>query len=71
VGAKEEAMTFFRGPVAGAAGKPGRPSRWNKLALDYRLVWLSRLFDWRDALVIVKPETVIGRHRQGFSLLWC
>src|SRR5262245_57882405 len=26
--------------------------------------------DWRSALVIVKPETVIGRHRQGFRLFW-
>jgi transposase InsO family protein len=26
--------------------------------------------DWRSALVIVKPETVIGWHRQGFRLFW-
>ena len=25
---------------------------------------------WRTALVIVKPETVIARHRQGFRLWW-
>src|SRR4051794_34827244 len=25
---------------------------------------------WRTALVIVKPETVIAWHRQGFRLLW-
>jgi hypothetical protein len=30
-------------------------------------VWLSRLWSsWRSALIIVKPETVIGWHRQGF-----
>jgi putative transposase len=34
------------------------------------LVWLSRAFDWRDALVIVKPATLIGWHRKGFRLLW-
>ena len=34
-------------------------------------VWLSRLWsDWRSALVIVKPETVIRWHRQGFKLYW-
>jgi putative transposase len=34
-------------------------------------VWLSRIWnDWRAALVIVKPETVIAWHRQGFSLFW-
>ncbi|MBM3747398.1 MAG: transposase family protein [Acidobacteria bacterium] len=33
--------------------------------------WLSRLWaDWRAALVIVKPETVIAWHRQGFRLFW-
>ena len=26
--------------------------------------------DWRSALVIVKPETVIGWHRKGFRLFW-
>ena len=31
-----------------------------------RSVW-SR---WRDALVIVKPETVVGWHRAGFRLYW-
>ncbi len=34
-------------------------------------VWLSRIWlDWRSALVIVKPETVITWHRQGFKLYW-
>src|SRR5215510_9379930 len=34
-------------------------------------VWLSRLWPgWRSALRIVKPETVIAWHRQGFRLYW-
>ncbi len=34
-------------------------------------VWLSRLWnDWRSTLLIVKPETVIAWHRQGFRLYW-
>src|SRR6202795_1678068 len=34
-------------------------------------VWLSRLWSgWQSALVIVKPETVIAWHRQGFRLYW-
>jgi putative transposase len=34
-------------------------------------VWLSRVWaDWRSALVIVKPETVIAWHRKGFRLFW-
>jgi len=26
--------------------------------------------DWQSALLIVKPETVIGWHRKGFRLFW-
>src|SRR4051794_14756568 len=34
-------------------------------------VWLSRVWaDWRSALVVVKPETVIAWHRKAFSLFW-
>lgn len=38
-----------------------------------RLLWvlLSRFLpNWREMLVIVKPETVIGWHRKGFRLYW-
>jgi hypothetical protein len=32
---------------------------------------LSRAWaDWRSALIIVKPETVIAWHRKGFRLFW-
>ena len=34
-------------------------------------VWLSRIWpDWRSCLVIVKPDTVIKWHHQGFKLYW-
>ncbi|MGB5415258.1 MAG: integrase core domain-containing protein [Polyangiales bacterium] len=34
-------------------------------------VALSRLWtNWRHALILVKPETVIGWHRKGFKLYW-
>ena len=33
--------------------------------------WMSILWpDWRSALIIVKPETVIRWHRQGFRIYW-
>ena len=35
-----------------------------------RLVLLSRLFDWRDALVVVRPETWLRWHRNAWKLLW-
>jgi hypothetical protein len=31
---------------------------------------LSRWFEWRDALVVVQPDTLIRWHRQGFRLFW-
>jgi hypothetical protein len=31
---------------------------------------LSRWFDWRSALVVVQPETLIRWHRAGFRLWW-
>jgi hypothetical protein len=34
------------------------------------LAWLSRLCDWRSALVVVCPQTVIRWHRAGWRLLW-
>jgi putative transposase len=44
-----------------------------KLTSGDRLLWicLSRLWcDWRSALAIVKPETVVAWHRKGFRLFW-
>src|ERR1700756_1460233 len=39
-------------------------------AARFSLALWSQLFNWRPALVIVKPETLIGWHRQGFKLFW-
>jgi len=44
-----------------------------KLTAGDRLLWigLSRIWrDWRSALAIVKPETVVAWHRAGFRLFW-
>ena len=46
--------------------KPRRATNGIRLVM----VWLSRWFDWRSALRIVKPETFIRWHRQGFRLFW-
>jgi transposase InsO family protein len=34
------------------------------------LALLSRLFDWRDALAVARPETLIRWHRAGWRLFW-
>ncbi len=50
-----------------------RSTRHPKLRRGDRIfwVWLSTLWGgWRDALLIVQPETVVKWHRQGFKLYW-
>src|SRR5208337_568610 len=39
-------------------------------ATRIRLALLSRFFNWRDALVVVHPETMIRWHRAGWRLFW-
>jgi putative transposase len=34
------------------------------------LALLSRFFNWREALVVVRPETMIRWHRAGWKLFW-
>ena len=34
------------------------------------MAFLSQRFDWRDALVIVQPQTLMRWHRQRFRTLW-
>src|SRR5437879_9842316 len=34
------------------------------------LAILSRFFNWRDALVVVRPETMIRWHRAGWKPFW-
>jgi putative transposase len=50
-----------------------RTAKLPRLRPQDRLFWatLSSLWkDWRSALLIVKPETVVKWHRQGFQLFW-
>jgi len=46
--------------------KPRRADNPTRLTL----VLLSRWFDWRSALTIVKPKTLVAWHRRGFRLFW-
>lgn len=39
-------------------------------ATRWLMATLSRMFQWRDALVNVKPDTLIRWHRRGFRLFW-
>lgn len=39
-------------------------------ATRFTMAMLAKHFDWRDALVIVKPRTLVRWHRLGFRMLW-
>jgi hypothetical protein len=39
-------------------------------SIRFTLGQLCRFFDWRHALVVVKPDTLIRWHRKGFRLFW-
>jgi putative transposase len=46
-----------------------RPRRLTNAA-RHSLVFWSRFFEWKSALLIVKPATLIGWHREAFRLFW-
>ena len=59
----------FRKQVAVLKRKRPRP----KLNACDRLFWMALRqcwFRWTDVLLLVKPETLFGRHRAGFRLYW-
>jgi putative transposase len=60
---------FLRKQLALYIERGTKPRRGHDAA-RLALVLLSKLFAWRDALVVVKPETLIGWHRKGFRLFW-
>jgi hypothetical protein len=60
-------ILFLRKQLAFYEERQTQPRRLTDGARASLVFW-SRLFDWKDALVIVKPETLIGWHRKGFKL---
>ncbi len=62
-------ILFVRKQLAFYEERQVEPRRLNDSARFSLALW-SRLFNWKDALVIVKPETLIGWHRKGFTLFW-
>jgi hypothetical protein len=50
-----------------------RPKKRPQIRTKDRLFWiiLSRFWNnWREALVIVKPDTVVRWHKKGFKIFW-
>ena len=60
---------FLRRELALYQGRGIKPRRIDA-ATRVSLALLSRLFDWRNALVVVRPETLIRWHRAGWRLFW-
>jgi hypothetical protein len=60
---------FLRKQLAYYQEHKVRPQPLSDAARFSLVVW-SRWCDWKSALVIVKPDTVIGWHRKGFRLFW-
>jgi putative transposase len=46
--------------------RPRRTSHLTRLTL----LWFSRWFDWRSALMVLTPKTIIGWHGRGFKFYW-
>src|SRR6266699_2626302 len=62
-------VLFLRKQLAFYEERETQPRRLDNSARLSLVVW-SQLFHWKSALVIVKPETLIGWHRRGFQLFW-
>src|SRR5262245_17583857 len=60
---------FLRKQLALYIERQVKPRRADD-ATRITLVALSRLLDWRQLLVVVKPQTLIRWHRKGFRLFW-
>src|ERR1700676_3269682 len=62
-------VLFLRKQLTFYQERQDQPRRLNDSARFSLILW-SRLCDWKEALVVVKPETLIGWHRKGFKLFW-
>src|SRR5881296_911851 len=38
--------------------------------IRFTVAQLSKWFDWRDTLTVVKPDTLIRWHRKAFRVFW-
>ena len=60
---------FLRKQLALFQERKIRPHRADD-STRWLMAHLSRLFDWRNALVVVRPDTLVRWHRKGFRLFW-
>src|ERR1700726_1907552 len=60
---------FLRKQLALFQERKVRPRRADD-STRWMIATLSRMFQWRGALVNVKPDTLLRWHRKGFKLFW-
>jgi putative transposase len=65
----EDEILFLRGQLALYIERGVKPRRMDPIT-RVSLALLSRFFNSRDALVVVRPETLIRWHRAGWRLFW-
>ncbi len=60
---------FLRKQLAFYEEHEVKPRRLTDAARIAMVFW-SRWFNWKDALMVVQPDTLIRWHRRGFKLFW-
>ena len=60
---------FLRKQLALYQERKAKPRRAND-ATRWSMATLARMFQWRNALVNIKPDTLIRWQRKGFRLFW-
>jgi len=67
--AVEAENLFLRKQLALFQERKAKPHRADD-STRWLMSFVSQWFEWRKALVVVKPETLIRWHRKGFRLFW-
>jgi hypothetical protein len=62
-------ILFLRKQLAFYQEREIKPRRFDDAA-RLSMLLLSKLFDWKNALINVKPDTLTGWHRKAFQLFW-
>jgi putative transposase len=62
-------ILFLRKQLALFQERKAKPRRTTPI-IRLGMVTLARFFEWRGALVVVKPETFVKWHRTAFRIFW-
>src|SRR4051794_40444423 len=62
-------ILFLRKQLAFYQERKVKPRRFDDAA-RLSMLLLSKLFDWKNALINVTPDTFTGWHKRAFQLFW-